>query len=161
MATEITMHPSPTPVKLHPKVVKGIAIEATMDVDWEGMHEDDPASLIETYERIGADIEYIRLLLSGELTEAWAVLQCEEQLSQESDRIAGMIGAELLRLDRFKGDKKVVTRREVERTIKRLRKQAKWVWADWRKCRRFWEECMEYDKDQEAAQRLGLSEGDQ
>lgn len=148
------MHPEPTPVKLHPKVVKAIAAEASMDVDWEGMHEDDPASLIETYERIGRDIEYIRLLLSGELNEAWAVLRCQQQLSDEGDRIAGVIGSELLRAERFKGK-----RREAEKVIKREQKMAKRVWEDWLECSRFWKECMEYDRDQEAAERLGLGEG--
>lgn len=153
---EITMHPAPTPVKLHPKVVKGIAAEASLDVDWEGMDDGDPTSLIATYERVGADIDYIRLLLSGELTEAWAVLRCQKQLSQENDRIAGTIGSELLRLDRFKGKKR---RSEIEKIIKRERKYARRVWADWLECSRFWKECMEYDRDQEAAARLGLGGG--
>lgn len=154
----VTMHPRPTPVMLHPRVVKGIAVEASLDIDWEGM-QDDPAALIESYERIGGDIEYIRLLLSGELTEAWAVLRCLKQLSNESDKIAEQIGHELLRLDRFGKKRKKGLHREVEKRIKRLRKQAKRVWRDWRECRRFWEECMEHDRDQEAAARLGLGGG--
>jgi hypothetical protein len=152
---DLTLLPIPEPVKLHPKVVKAIASEASLDIDWEGLHEGDPVALIEQYEQVGSDIEYIRLLLSGELTEAWAVLRCQKQLSQESDRIAELIGSEILRADRFeKRD-----RREIDKTIKRQRKRAKRVWAAWQECRRFWTECMEYDKDQEAAARLGLGEG--
>jgi hypothetical protein len=150
---KVKLRKKPKPVKLHPKVVKAIACEATMDINWEGLHEDDPVALIAAYERIGSNVEYIEMLLSGELTEAWAVLQCQGQLSEERERIATHIGQEILRTDAFKKD---VDRAEVKKEIKQARKWAKLVWAAWKDCGRFWKETREYDDDQEAAERLGL-----
>lgn len=156
----VAMHPKPAPVILSSKVARAIATEASLDIDWEGMHEDRPEALIATYERIGGDIAFIRLLLSGELTEASAVLRAQGIIRQECDRVAAEIGGELLRLDRFKGDEKVVVdRREVKKRVKGLRKQAKRLWAASRDCSRFWEESKEYDADQEAAERMGLGGG--
>jgi hypothetical protein len=159
-----TAHPlaaHPDPVRLHPKVVKAIAVEASLDVDWEAMWEDRPEKLVATYERIGVDIEYIRLLLSGELTEAWAVLRCQKQLRRKSGEIAEEIGAQLLGLDHFDQDaeRRRVAKREADKRIKKLRKQARRVWVDCRECSRFWDEHMEHSKDQEAAERLGLAVG--
>jgi hypothetical protein len=57
---------------------------------------DQPLELLATYDRIGHDVDYIRVLMSGELTEAWAVLQTQTRLGKENDRIAGESGAELL-----------------------------------------------------------------
>jgi hypothetical protein len=47
----------------------------------------------------------------------------------------------------------------VTKTIKKLRKQAKRLRAARREYSRFWDECKEHDRDQEAADRLGLAGG--
>lgn len=142
------MHPKPLPVKLSPKVARALAEEASLDVDWEGMHEGDPAALIATYERIGHDIEYIRLLLTGELTEAWSVLRAQKELRKEWERIASFIGEEML----CSG----VRARDRKKGIKKLRRQARRLRAASRDCSRFWEEWLEWKHDREASERLGL-----
>ncbi len=155
----ISLHPKPAPVRLSRKVIDAIAVEACLDVDWEAMHEDRPEELIATYQRIGRDIAYIEMLLSGELGETWAVLRAQKELDKEYDRIAEEIGAELLRGDRLDEKGETKRRREAERTIKRLRKQARRVKRAIGKTNRYWDEVMEHEKDQEAAERLGLAGG--
>jgi hypothetical protein len=155
------LHPPPTPVKLSPKVAKPIAIEACLDLDHEGLYQDDPAELIAAYDAAGEDVYYIRVLVAGKLTEAWAVLRTQKALWKERDKIAEQIGQEVLGLDTEDRDVADAPqrRREAKKKIKKLRRQAKRIRAAGRECSRFWNECREYDKDQEAAKRLGLGGG--
>lgn len=157
---ELTMHPYPEPVKLSRKAWKGIAIEASLDVDWEDLHDDDPERLIDTYDRVGEQISYIRALITGELTEAWVVLRTQTRLREEIDKVAGRIGSELLFLDRFnEGNLPPDRRRETDKIVKKLRKQARRLRAAHRDCGRWWQEYRDYKSDREAAERLGLSDG--
>ena len=73
------MHPKPTPVKLSPKVAEPIAIEASLDFgDHDLYQQDDPTELIANYDEAARGLYYIRVLMSGELTEARAVLRDAE-----------------------------------------------------------------------------------
>jgi hypothetical protein len=139
----------PEPVRLHPKVAKDLAGEACLDIDHEALWDDDVDHVIETYERIGADIAYVRLLQSGELAETWAVLRCEEQINKALDRIEQKIGKAVLLREPW-------TRPEADKAIKRLRKTAKKLERASRECARFWEQVREHGRDKEAAERLGL-----
>lgn len=152
----VKTHPKPEPVKLSPKAVDAIAPGACLDVDL-GEH-DDPVALLAAYDGIGSRIEYVRMLLSGELTEAWAVLRAKKELRKEWDYIAEVIGAETLYMAEDSPDR----RRERKKEIKRLSKQARRLHDAIDDCDRFWKASREYDDDQEAAQRLGLiAEGGQ
>lgn len=159
MAAATTMHPKPEPVKLSPKVIDEIAPEVCLDADHETLWEDDPAKFLAAYDTLGEYAEYVRQLMSGELTEAWQVLRTQKRLRERCDFLAEEIGAELLRVDAFKGKERRQIKREAAEEIKRLRKRAKRLRRAHQDCSRFWKECKEYDSDQEAAARLGLGGG--
>ena len=155
-----TMHPKPEPVILSQKVIDEITPEVCLDADHEILWEDDPAKFLAAYDTLGKYAEYVRLLMSGELTEAWQVLRTQKRIRERIDLLAGEIGAELIRGDDGKGKEARRRRQDAAEEIKRLRKRVKRLRRAHRDCSRFWKEHMEFDRDQEAAERLGLSGGE-
>ncbi len=151
----ITMHPAPGPLKLSPKAVKRIIHGASIDSGWEDLYTDDPDELLEVFPKVAANVAYVEMLLSGELTEGWAVLETQKRFRDEWDWISKELGSELLTMGELKGKRK----RRAEKMERRLRKRAKHVAAALKDCREWWEACCQYDRDQEAAERLGLVEG--
>lgn len=148
-------HPYPQPVILAQEVIDEIVPEACLDADHETLWEDDPAAFLRAFDKISVYADYIRALLAGELTEAWIVLRAQKQLRKRLDWVAEEIGHEVLRRDRARWN--VRRRLSATKAIREARHQARVLKAAHQETGRWWNEYMEYDKDTEAAERLGLA----
>lgn len=161
-ATDVlpTLHPKPAPATLSPKVVKCIIPEACLDTGWEDLYDDDPQRLLAAFEEVSENIAYVEVLMSGELTEAWAVIRTQKLLGEEYDRTAEELGRELLWMEEFEGEWDKERKKRARRTIRRLRKRAKRLTEARRECDRYWKQYREYVRDGEAVERLGAGGGE-
>lgn len=136
----------PAPVVLRGKVRKALVAEGTLDVhgfaeDLMGL--DDPKGLVPAFERVEEQVEWVRVLMGGVLSDSGSVSAAKKLLEVKQERVAQSIGEATIRT----GDPS-----QIRKKVRQRVKEAKRLRAAWLECRRFQQESMEISRD-EAARR--------
>jgi hypothetical protein len=156
MPVEITTHAAPRPVRLGRKVRKHMIAEATMDATAIAEDHRLPEgidALSSLHAKVGEQLCFAREIAAGEVSGWDSVRMVQIIIKREGEEIRDDLASEVLR----SADSETSKKGRMEQNIRRLVKRGQRLSKASRECRRYMDELREFERDQDAAERLGLS----